>query len=504
LAANAPTPARFDIRSFRVIGGKHLLPNLDIETAVYPFLGPYRTADDVEQARSALEKVYRDKGYQTVAVQIPPQQVQGGIITLQVMLNEVGRLRVHGSRYFSIEEIKREAPSLREGNAPNFSQVTRDLTVLNQSPDRVITPTLKAGVVPGTVDVDLNVKDTPPLHGSIELNNRYSPDTSALRLNGSVSYDNLWQLEHSVGFSFQLSPEDTNQVQVFSGYYSAPVPGMEWLTLLAQGTSQDSNVSTLGGIGVAGKGNTAGLRAIIALPPQKDFYHSVSLGVDYKHYEQGLNLAGQLTNTPVTYYPFSAAYSGTWVGKGYTTDLNASVTMDFRGIGGGEREFDNNRHDADASFIYVRGDLSHTRDLPEGFQAFGKVQGQAADKPLVNSEQFSGGGLGTVRGYLESEELGDNAFLGSAELRSPNLGGLISKTINDWRVYGFAEGGILAIDDPLPEQQTRFTLASVGVGMRTKLMQHLNGSLDAGLPIAKGPQTEPYHWLLTFRIWAEF
>jgi hemolysin activation/secretion protein len=487
-----------------VQGGKHLLPNLDVETAVYPFLGPYRTADDVEQARGALEKAYRDKGFQTVAVQIPPQKVQGGIITLQVIPNEVGRLRVHGSRYFSIDEIKREAPSLREGIAPNFSEVTRDLTILNQSPDRVITPALRAGVVPGTVDVDLTVKDTPPIHGSLELNNRYSPFTSPLRVNGAVSYDNLWQLEHSIGFSFQLSPEELNQVQVFSGYYSARIPGIDWLTLLLQGTSQDSNVSTLGGIGVAGKGDTAGIRAIIALPPQKDFYHSVSLGVDYKHFEQGLNLAGQLTNTPVTYYPFSAAYSGTWTGKGYTTDANASVTMDFRGIGGGEREFDNNRHDADASFVYVRGDLSHTRDIPAGFQVFGKVQGQAADKPLVNSEQFSGGGLGTVRGYLESEELGDNAFLGSAELRSPNLGGLLNKSINEWRVYAFTDGGVLAIDDPLPEQQTRFTLASVGVGTRIKLLDHLNGSLDAGLPLVRGQQTQAYQWLLTFRVWAEF
>ena len=499
-----PTPAHFDIRSFRVVGGKHLLPSLDVETAVYPFLGPYRTADDVEQARSALEKMYRDQGYQTVAVQIPPQKVEGGIITLQVMPNEVGRLRVHGSRYFSIEEIKREAPSLREGAAPNFSQVTRDLTVLNQSPDRVVTPTLKAGVVPGTVDVDLNVKDTPPVHGSLELNNRYSPFTSPFRLNGAVSYDNLWQLEHSVGFSFQLSPEDLNQVQVFSGYYSARVPDIDWLTLLIQGTDQDSNVSTLGGIGVAGKGDTAGIRAIIALLPQKNFYHSISLGVDYKHYEQGLNLAGELTNTPVTYFPFSAAYSGTWTGTGYTTDLNASVTMDFRGIGSGQAEFEDNRHDADASFVYVRGDLSHTRDLPGGLQAFGKIQGQAADKPLVNSEQFSGGGLGTVRGYLESEELGDNAFLGSAELRSPNIGSLLDKTIDEWRIYGFVDGGILAIDDPLPEQQTRFTLASVGVGTRLKLLKYLNGSLDAGLPLSRGQQTEAYRWLLTFRVWAEF
>src|SRR6202012_3194287 len=139
------------------------------------------------------------------------------------------------------------------------------------------TPTLSPGQQPGTVDVDLNVKDSAPLHGSVELNNRYSADTTPLRGNGSVNYDNLWQLGHSVGGSFQVAPEDPSEVKVFSGYYLAPVPGVNGLSLMLQGTKQDSNVSTLGGIGVAGKGDTIGLRAIFSLPPRKDFYHSISL-----------------------------------------------------------------------------------------------------------------------------------------------------------------------------------------------------------------------------------
>ena len=58
--------------------------------------------------------------------------------------------------------------------------------------------------------------------------------------------------------------------------------------------------------------------------------------------------------------------------------------------------------------------MSHTHELPEGFQLFGKMQGQVADGPLVSSEQFSIGGLDTVRGYLESEALGDNGVVGNA------------------------------------------------------------------------------------------
>lgn len=495
---------RFYVQEYRVEGGGHLLPRIEVEEAVYPYLGPYRTAADVEQARGALEQAYRDKGYQTVSVEIPPQHPRGGVILLQVRQGEVGRLRVTGSHYFSIDQIRREAPSLQEGQSPNFTQVTHDLVALNELSDRRITPTLSAGEVPGTVDVNLNVKDSPPVHGSLEINNRYSANTTPLRLNGSVSYDNLWQLEHSIGFSFQTSPEDTSQVKVFSAYYQARIPGVNWLSLILQGTSQDSSVSTLGGIGVTGKGDIIGGRAVILLPAQKDFYHSVSLGIDYKHFDQDLTIAGGGTVTPITYYPFSAAYSGTWLGKGYETDLNASVVLDFRGVGSDETQFELNRHNADGSFIYFRGDLSHTRDLPGGFQLFVKAQGQASETPLVNSEQFSGGGLGTVRGYLESEELGDNGIFGTMEMRSPSLGDVLGKTVNEWRFYVFGDGGLLTIDDALPEQQEQFRLASVGMGSRIKLQDHYNGSLDVGLPLDNGTQTNAYEPLLTFRVWAEF
>jgi hemolysin activation/secretion protein len=507
-APNAnPAAPHFFIGEFSVTGGAHLLSSLEIEEAVYPFLGPYRTENDVENARGVLEQAYRDKGFQTVTVHIPPQKVEHGIVRLQVVAETVGRLRVRGSRYYSIEQIKREAPSLAEGTVPNFTQVKQDIIALNQAADRRVTPTLHAGVVPGTVDVDLNVKDTPPLHGSLEINNRYSPDTSALRINGAVEYDNLFQLQHSLGFAFQVAPEDPDQVNVFSAFYLARIPDVPWLTVTLQGSKQDSNVSTLGGIGVAGKGDTLGLRLGFTLPSLKNYYQSLSLGIDYKRYNQIESLAAGAAGTitaPITYYPISAVYSGTWIGKGSSTVFNTSINAGLRGVGSNETAFSNRRFQSSASFVYLRGDLSHTHDLPGDFQFFGKAQGQVSDDPLLDTEEFSAGGLGTVRGYLESEELGDNALLGTLELRTPSLGNWIGKDVDDWRLYFFTDAGILGINDPLPEQQSRFNLASVGAGTRITALKWLNGSLDLGVPLIPGPNTNAYRLLLTFRAWAEF
>jgi hemolysin activation/secretion protein len=501
-SGSRPVLQRAFIREYRVEGA-HKLTRLEIEEAVYPFLGPGRTLEDVEQARSSLERRYRDKGYQTVSVQVASQPSANGVVVLQVTEMSVGRLRVKGSRYFSPGEIKREAPSLAEGKVPNFGDVTRDIVGLNQLPERRVTPELRAGGDPGTVDIDLNVTDTFPLHGTLELNNRYSPGTTELRLNGSVSYNNLWQLGHSIGASFQIAPERLDDAKVFSAYYLARIPEVSWLSVIAQGTKQDSNVSTLGGTGVAGRGEVVGARAIMALPAGKDFYHSLTLGFDYKHFDQDLTIAGVTIPTPITYYPLSLNYNATWANKGAVTVLNAGLTFGSRGLGSDEAEFDLNRFKAGGSFFYFRGDLSHTHSLPGGFELFGKVQGQAADQALVSSEQFNGGGLATVRGYLESEVLGDNALLGSVELRSPSLLGK-STDSDEWRFYVFSEGGIITLEEALPEQESRFYLSSVGVGSRIRLRDHFNGSLDLGLPLNDQTETKALDLLLTFRVWADF
>ena len=514
-SSTAAAPERpIYIREYRITGA-HRLPEVEVQEAVYPFLGPGRTERDVEQARAALEKAYYEKGFQTVTVEVPPQQASRGIVILQVVEAKVGRLRVHGSRYFSLAAIKRKAPSIAEGNVPNFNEITRDIVALNKFTDRRVTPTLRPGVEPGTVDIDLNVKNTLPLHGSVELNNRYSANTPQLRLSGSVSYTNLWQLGHTAGASFQVSPDDLEKVKVFTAYYLAQVPGVDWLSVLVQGVKQDSDVSTLGGVAVAGRGETIGGRAIITLPGREGFYHSLTAGMDYKRYDQNVTIGLTTDQTPLYYYPLSLNYSGTWVGKKSLTELNASATMGLRGMGSRETNFDRSRFRADGNYFFFRGDLARTQDLPRGFVVFGKVQGQAAGGPLVSNEQFAGGGLGTARGYLEAEAVGDNGIFGTLEFRSPSFlattrnvgeGTAASEkpTGNEWRLYAFCDAGTLTLHDPLPDQESSFRLASIGIGSRVQLFDHVNGSIDLAMPLTSLTDTGVHDTRLTFRVWAEF
>ncbi|MEI6072144.1 MAG: ShlB/FhaC/HecB family hemolysin secretion/activation protein [Verrucomicrobiae bacterium] len=499
---NAQTPKALYIQEYRVIGAR-TLPHGEVEKAVYGYLGPGRTEEDVEHARGSLEKAYRDLGYQTVSVNVPPQRPTRGIIVLQVTEAPVGRLRVKGSRFYSVEQIKKMAPSLAEGTVPNFNDVQRDIIALNQLADRQITPSLKPGAIPGTVDVELTVKDKLPLHGSIELNNRYSANTTPLRLDLSVRYDNLWQLGHTIGAGFQIAPQRPSDALVYSAYYIARHPAVDWLGLMIQGTRQNSQVSTLGGGNSLGNGEIYGARFLVNLPAKTGFFHSASIGMDYKHFTQDLVLGDSVVSSPITYWPFSINYNAASVGKHYQTELSAGVTFSFRGTSAQEQfEFDNRRYNADGNFFYFRGSLGHTQKLPWDFQVFAEVQGQATMNALVDSEQYSLGGASTVRGYLESAVVGDNALCGTLEFRSPSLLSWLGEG-HEWRVFAFLDGGVTTLNDPLPQQTSQFNLWSYGIGTTIKIFNHVNGEFLVGIPqITQGPSVANQP-LFSFRLWAE-
>jgi hemolysin activation/secretion protein len=494
----------FYIREYRVEGAQRL-KNLEVEEAVYPYLGPARTPADVDEARQALEKVYHDKGYQTVSVIIPQQDPRYGIIRLQVVEGRVGRLRVNGARFFLPSRIKAAAPSLAEGNVPDMNQVSKEIIALNRLADRRVTPELRAGIEPGTVDIDLNVEDKFPLHGSIELNNRYSSNTTPTRLSGSLSYGNLYQLGHTLSASFQIAPEDLNDTEVYSGYYQMRVS--DGVSLMFLGMKQNSDISTGAGSASLGSGHAIGLHAQFDLPSEEKFYQKFDLGIDYKNFKEDLNLTVETISSPIEYWPISATYGATWMGKDSFTEYNASLNLNLRGLGSSETDYANKRFNSDGNFVHLNIDASHTQDLKGGSEVFGKVQGQIASQALINNEQIAGGGLGTVRGYLESTALGDNGVFGTVELRSPSFIGKEDENgqwDNEMRAYLFGEGGIVGIYDALPGQQKRFGLASVGAGMSVHLAKHYHGSLDVGIPLIDQVDADSGDVRVTFRSWADF
>ncbi len=477
-------PATFDLLELRV-KGNNLIEKKQLERTIYPFLGLKKSVDNVEMARAALEELYRTQGYQTVTVDIPEQDVKNGIVYLQVVEGKVSRLRVKDSRYFSLGKIKAGVPELAEGKVPNFPKMQQQLAALGgESADRKIQPVLRAGETPGTLEVDLKVKDELPLHGRLELNGRNTSSTSRLRLVTSLRYDNLWQAMHSASLMYQVSPENSDEVDVWAGTYAMPLFNSDArLAVYAVHSSSSAQIASAGALSVIGIGDIYGARLVKPLTELGSYYHSATLGVDYKDFQEDLNLIGSDSiKTPIAYTPFLAQYSGSLRGKASMTSFDLGLHFSVRGLGNDQAQFENKRFLAKSNFMYLSGDLKFQHELPLGMELSSHFSGQLADSPLISNEQFSLGGAQSVRGYFETQALADDGVFASLELHSPHLGPEDWDYLDSLKLLAFIDAGRGWIQNPLPGNVNGNTLSSGGVGLHFKLWKQLSGAFDVGIP----------------------
>ncbi len=484
-AADAGSAPTFDVEAYDV-DGNSLLDTLTIEKAVYPHLGPARSKTDIDNARQALEDAYHKRGYDSVVVEVPAQTVADHVVRLHVVETTVGRLRVTGTRFYSVEDVKRQTPALAEGASPNFQVAAAEIADLNRESGRQVTPLVQPGKAPGTVDVDLKVTETEPLHASLELTNDHPVDTTPLRLTATLRYDNLWQRGHTVSVSYAVAPEDRAQSQVFAGSYLALVPQSRW-SILLYGYQSNSNVATLGDVTVLGKGYAIGMRGIDQLPPLGPVTQTLSVGFDFKHFYQLLASASTTaapTESAVDYWPLTAVYSVQLDTAASSTHASLGATAGLRTAARAEYVFQVNRAYADGNFIHVNLDVDHTRNLPLGLVGDVHLTAQASNQPLLSGEQVSAGGLSSVRGYLQSAAVGDQGVVASLELRSPLINVAPRRWLDDWRMFGFGDFGQTWLEKPLADQKSQTLLYSAGLGARFQLFERLNGNVVLGVPLA--------------------
>lgn len=474
----------FDVYEFLVLGS-HALDQMKVEAAVYPFLGPDKTIRDVEGARGALVAAYRKAGYGTVLVDIPPQTVDSGVVRLKVTEGYIDRVRISGARYYSEGRILSELPALKPGSVPSFPALQSQLAKLaNEAPDRQVTPLLVPGNQPGTVSVDLKVKDRIPVHASLQVDNRYTSDTAHIRLTGTLSYNDLFQDYQTLSLQYQTAPADSNEVKLWVVNYGGLVPDTDW-SWSAYGIRSDSNVAAIGALAVIGRGKIVGGRLTRSLLSEPGTIANVTFGVDYKDFGQDIQTTSIASATPIHYILWSAQLSAARFRPRLT--LSGAVGVDFavRELGSANEgaEFEYKRYDATPSYSYLHGNGSLDWRFWRGLDLTSKLSFQYAEQPLVNNEQFSIGGMDTVRGYLESAELVDSGVAGSLELHSPEWALRRSHLFG----YVFYDRGYGMIEEPLTSEivsgLVRTDLESYGVGFHETITPGFNADLLWAIPL---------------------
>jgi hemolysin activation/secretion protein len=511
-AAAAENPAgesaagqpRFAILEYRVLGNT-VLAVRDIESLLYPLLGENKNLDDVQAARAGLEKLYHDRGYGTVFVDVPPQEVKEGVVRLRVTEATIHERKIDGAHYFSERDIIRALPAAKLDTVPNLTELQQQLAAVNsQTSDRSVVPVLKAGPVPGTLDMELKVSDKLPLHGSVELDDNYTADTKPLRAAVSLSYGNLFAALDQVSLQYQDSPQSPGQVNVLNASYgSRPFWGGD--TLSAYVIDSDSNVPNVGvgANGVLGKGQIAGLRWNFPAYAAGVSSQVLTLGLDYKRFRNTITAGGASTElvTPIKYTDLSVAYVGSWRWPLFDLLLQASPAFGLRGLPNSAADFENDRYLARPNFFYLRWDESLVFHPAAGYRLTLRLAGQNTNAPLISNESYSIGGIDGVRGYLEAEELGDSALKGTAQLQSPAVSWRIAQLFN---AFTFFDAGHTHVYDALPGQADHVFLESFGLGLNFLPTRAYNAALIWADPLKDGSYTRAWQSRVLFSVRGAF
>ena len=196
----------FEVKGYELTGNS-LLPTNITELVMQPYIGTNITFEDIRSALKDLQTVYTEHGFATVSVTLPRQTLSDKIVKVRVFEGRLTDIEVVHNHYFSSNNIMRALPSLHSNMTLTRPIFEAELDRANQNQDRQIYPSIEPGLVEGTSELKLDVKDRLPLHAKVEFNNENSPGTPDLRINSSAEYANFWQMEHSLGVQYSFSPE---------------------------------------------------------------------------------------------------------------------------------------------------------------------------------------------------------------------------------------------------------------------------------------------------------
>jgi len=454
-----------------------LLRGPDFAFLMESFIGERVSEANIKNIQREIIIYYRGQGRSVVDVIVPEQtSIGAGVLQIFVMEGSLGKVDVEGARWTSEEMIANNL-HLEEGGAINTDQLLEDINWLNRNPGRRISPSLKPGDRIGTSDVVLQVEEGRPFRVFAGIENTGPRFTGSERFFVGGNWYNAFGADHRMSYQF-TSDVELQFLKAHSASYEIPLPWRH--TVSIYGGYSDAESDFPGALAPSQDATSwqASIRYNVPLPKIRSYRHSVSLGFDFKTFNNDiifLGIPGTGGTTDVDIAQFAAQYQGSMPDRYGATSGSISGFYspgDMLGDNNDDVSFAGARVGSEAEYMYTRASLQRQTKLPLQMSWVIRAQGQYAGGNLQASEQLGLGGYATVRGYDEREGNGDLGFIVSNELHSPTFSpaSLISEGATD-RLYflGFYDYGEVrpvSIPSVAAGQDPVVTMDSVGLGFR--------------------------------------
>ncbi len=466
-----------------VIDGNTVFAPGDLALLYEDFLVRQVRLAEVQEIAQRITRKYQDAGYVLSRAIVPPQDVQGGLLLVQVIEGYVERVRFEG------------APGQQDLLAPYAEKITAvrpttlaalerylllvndlaGITVLDSALERID----EMGAHEITVSIGYDSLD-----GVAYLDNRGTPSVGRLQSWLSGGANSVLGLGERVQLGFFTVPNQPRELLYAELSYRQPI-GTEGtvLSATASGSKIDagSNLAALDS-----EGRSARYTVRLSHPILRSRAGNLSVFGAFDYMDVGEDRLG-LTN-------FDDHLRVVRVGLDYLRDdswdgatsmaIEISQGADVFGASTGS-DTDLSRADGDGVFTKITAQLTRTQGIGEDFGIWTGVKGQLSADSLLSAEEFAIGGSEFGRAYDFSELTGDDGLAASVELR-------FGKTVNAallkaFQFYGFYDFGVVWNDDA--PGNARATLASAGGGVRLTLPRSVFANLELSKPLTRAVST---------------
>jgi len=482
-APNPQTPASdapetITVERFRVTGST-VFSAADFDQVTAPFTKRPISLAELFQARSAVTQLYLDRGYITTGAFLPPQKLQSGVVEIQVVEGGLEDIKVTGTQRLKPNYV-RSRLAIATGKPLNRNRLLEALQLLQLNPlIKTLSAELSAGTRPGESILEVKVTEAKTFNAQFKLDNGRSPSVGTDRRQIQLGEANLL----GFGDSLSVSYTNTNGSNTVDATYTAPINAQNGTISFSFSNSSSTVVERpfdILDIQSRSRYYELTLRQPLMQTPAQEF----AVGLTLNHQDNKVTLLGDEIpfpslgadsqgRTQVTALRFFQEW----------TQRSSREVIALRSqfsVGLNVLNATINDTAPDGRFFAWRGQAQWVRLLAPETLLLVRGDAQFADRSLLALEQFSIGGIDSIRGYRQDFLLTDNGLFGSAEVRVPIA------HIPQWsgllQVAPFVEVGTGWNRSGRPDPDPK-TLASLGLGLRLQVSNYLTARFDWGIPL---------------------
>lgn len=413
------TPRTF-VRAIRVTGNT-VFSDEELARVTAPYVGREVTDEDLAALRQALTLKYVNTGYINSGAVLPDQKVVDGVIEYRIVEGALVEVTVMGTKRLRPDYVS-DRLALGAGPPLNAVALQDQLQILLQGPFiKRINAELLPADQPGEARLLARVEEGPRGSLSVMVDNDLSPALGDAR---AVLFGQLYSL---TGRGDIL----TGQIEQAQGYtklfadYGIPLNASDTtLNVFAEWERAKVVEEPLNALDIQSRASTLGLRLNHPLLRTSRQQLRLAAGFDLRRSETELLGEGFSFSPGVEPDGLSKVsvlrFIQDYVARDRSQVIAARSTFSW-----GIDAFDStNMGDElpNGEFLAWLGQFQYVRRLGESdTQLLFRFDGQLSSQPLLPLEQFSVGGLRTVRGYRTNQLVRDQGYATSLELRVPVL-----------------------------------------------------------------------------------